>query len=301
MLLGEQAALLDRRFVARDDQLGFPRIEDIGRGQPGGSSRRRLRMVSALRLASRYCAVADALDDQRDRNVVDDEFEELLGVFQFPRQRLAVGHILEQRDQEFRLALVVAGDHAVAGKRALLRAALDHQFVAELAIGRIERGAVGRRDGGRRLRAEDLVGALADDVLARETRESLESAIGEDVAAVLDILGGDAHRDVVDDRFQKLLGGRQLLRQPALLAAILVRRHRAAVRQREIFDCDRSPVGQFGDETFAGLADAIEIFDADVEHAALAPQLEQFAARSCPAGYPNASSRRFRDSGRCRR
>jgi len=36
VFLGEQAALLDRGLVARDDQFGFTRIEDIDGGQPGG-------------------------------------------------------------------------------------------------------------------------------------------------------------------------------------------------------------------------------------------------------------------------
>ncbi len=44
----------------------------------------------------------------------------------------------------------------------------------------------------------------------------------------------------------------------------------------------------------------VEILDADVEHAALEPQLQQFAARSCPGEYPSASGRRSRDSDRCR-
>ena len=123
-----------------------------------------------------------------------------------------VGHVVEQRDQEFRPVLVVAGDHAVAGEHARFGPALDHEFVAELTIGRFDRGAVGRRDRRRRRRLEDLVGALADDLLARQPREFFKRAIGQDVAAVLDALGGDADRNIVDDGFQELRGGRQFSR-----------------------------------------------------------------------------------------
>ena len=276
VLFGQHSPFLDRGFIARHDQLGFARIENIRRGQAGGVLAAAIENGFGAAVGEKIFAVADALDDQRNRNVVDDQFEELLGVLQFKRQRLVVGHVVEQRDQEFRLVLVVAGDHAVAGERALFRAALDQHFVAELAVRRIQRGAVGRCDPRRGRRLENLVGALADDLLARQPREFFERAVGEDVAAVLDALGGDADRNIVDDGFQKLRGGRQLPRQPALLAAILMRRHRTAVRQRPVFDGDRSPVGQFGDEAFAGAGDPVELVGADVQHAALAPQRQQF-------------------------
>ena len=125
---------------------------------------------------------------------------------------------------------------------------------------------------------EDLVGALADDVIAREAREAFEGAVGEDVAAVLDVLGGDADRHVVEHRFQELRGRRQFSRQPALLGAVLMGRDRSAIGQLEILDQDRAAVGQFGDEPVGLGGAAVEILDADIEHAALAPQLQQFAA-----------------------
>lgn len=49
---------------------------------------------------------------------------------------------------------------------------------------------------------EYIVGALADDTVAGEAREPFEGAVGEDVAAILDVLGGDAHRNVVEHRFR---------------------------------------------------------------------------------------------------
>jgi hypothetical protein len=91
---------------------------------------------------------------------------------------IAVGDVVEQRDQEFRLVLVVARDHAVGGEDPLLRTALDHEFAAELAFRRVQRGAVGRLDAGRRIGREDLVGALADDEVAgkREKRSNARLA-----------------------------------------------------------------------------------------------------------------------------
>ena len=104
MFFGEQAAFLDRRLVARDDQLGFPRIEDIGSRQPGGVLAAAVEDGFGAAVGEQISSVADALDDQRYRNVVDDQFEELLGVFQLARQRAALGDVVEQRDQEFGLA-----------------------------------------------------------------------------------------------------------------------------------------------------------------------------------------------------
>ena len=83
VLFGEQAALLDRGLVARDDQLGFARIEDVGGGQAGGVLAPAVEDRLGAAVGEQVASVADALDDQRDRNVVDHEFEELLGVLQF--------------------------------------------------------------------------------------------------------------------------------------------------------------------------------------------------------------------------
>ena len=250
VFFGEQAALLDRRLVARDDQLGFPRIEDIGRRQPGGVLAPPVEDGLGAAIGEQIASVADALDDQRDRNVVDDQLEELLGVLELLGQRFAVGDVVEQRDQEFGLVVVVARDHAVGGKDALLRTALDHDLAAKLAVRRMQRGVVGRFDARRGLGLEDLVGAFADDLVAGKAREALERAVGENVAAVLDALGGHAYRHVVEHRFQELLGRGKLPGKLALLAAILMRRDRAAIGQREIPDQHRAAAGQLGDKAF---------------------------------------------------
>ena len=126
------------------------------------------------------------------------------------------------------------------------------------------------------LGTENLVGALADDMIAREAREALERAVGEDIAAVLDVLGGDADRNVVEHRFQELRGRGQLARQLALFGAILMGCDRPAVRQAEIFHQDRFAVGQFGDQAVRAGGLGVEFVDADIQHAALAPHLQDF-------------------------
>jgi hypothetical protein len=55
-----------------------------------------------------------------------------------------------------------------------------------------------------------------------------------------------------------------------------MRRHRTAIRQPPVFDDDRSPVGQFGNEALAGAGNPVEFVGAHVQHAALAPQRQQF-------------------------
>ncbi|MEY9151225.1 hypothetical protein ABIF00_009209 [Bradyrhizobium elkanii] len=126
---------------------------------------------------------------------------------------------------------------------------------------------------------EDLVGALAHDVIAREAREALEGAVGEDVAAVLDVLGRDADRNVVEHRFQELRGRGELARQLALVGAIEMGRDRAAVRQRKILHQHRPAAGQLGDQSLGRRGPGEEILGAEVEHASVAAQLEQLDAR----------------------
>ncbi len=276
VFLGEQAALLDRGFIAGDDQLGFARIEDIRGREAGGVLAPTVEDGLGAAIGQQISAVADAFDDQRHRNVVDHQLEEFLGVLELLGQRPAIGDIVEQGDQEFRPVLLVAGDHPDAREDALLGATLDHELVAELAIGRAERGLIRCLDACRRLGAEDLVGALADDVVAGKTGKAFECAIGEDVAAVVDILGGHAYRHIVEHRFQELLGRSKLPRQLALLAAILMRRHRAAVRQRKLSGHDRSPVRQLGHETFRSGGPGPEFLVAELDQAVAAPHFQQF-------------------------
>lgn len=154
------------------------------------------------------------------------------------------------------------------------RAALDLELVAELPVGRIERRPIGRLDAGSRGRCKQLSRVLADDMVPRETPEPLIGAVREDIAAVLDGLGGHAGWHVVQHRFQKLLGGRKLPRQGALLADVEMRRNRAAIRQHEIFRQNGAPVGQLGDQAVRAGGLLVVLVVGHAEHAALTTQPE---------------------------
>src|SRR4029077_11114028 len=166
----EQAAFLDRRLVTRDDQLGFARIEDVGRRQSGGVLAAAVEDSLGAAVGEQVSAVADAFDDQRDRNVVDHEFEEFLGIFQFQRQRPALGNVVEQRNQEFGFVVFVARDDAIGGEDTFFLASLDDKFAVVTTFGGAERRLVGLFNARRGFREEDLLGALAHDMIAREAR-----------------------------------------------------------------------------------------------------------------------------------
>ncbi len=170
----------------------------------------------------------------------------------------------------------VAHDHAVGGEDPFLRTALDHDLAAKLAIHRVQRRIVGRFDARRGIGREYLVGTLADNLVTGKAREALERTVGENVAAIANALGGDADRNIVEYRLQELPGRVKLARKLALFGAILVRRDRAAIGQREILGPDRTPTGQLGDQAIGHAGVGIEILRADVEHAARAPHRQQF-------------------------
>ena len=189
--------------------------------RPVASSRRRLRMVSALRLASRYrpsltrstISETGMLSTTSSRNFL---------VFSSScdsERRSVMSSNSAIRNSGWLFSL-----RAITRLQASMRRSGPRSTSNSLRnwpSGEFERRLVGRLDAGRGLGTENLVGALADDVIAGEAREALEGAVGEDVAAVLDALGGDADRHVVQHRFQELLGRGQLPRQPALLGAVL--------------------------------------------------------------------------------
>src|SRR5260370_16590354 len=134
MVVDQKAALPDRRLVAGDEQLGFAGIEGIGSGEAGGVLAAPVEDRLGAAISQQIASVADALHDQRDRNIVDHQFEEFLGTLQFMRKRAAVGDVVEQRDQELPLVLVVARDDAHARENPPFRAPLDLEFGANLAV-----------------------------------------------------------------------------------------------------------------------------------------------------------------------
>ncbi len=225
MLLGDHPALLDRGLIARDDQLGFLGVEDVGSGQAGGFLTPAVEDCLRAAVGEQIAAVLDLFHDQRHRDVVDHELEELLGALQLLRQRAAIGDVLEHDEQKFGLVALVADHDPDRGDHAPRTGAVDLELIAVLAIRRIERRPVGRLDAGRRARRKQLPRIPADGEVPRQFPEPLVGAVREDVAAVLDVLGRHAGRHMVEHRFQELLGGGKLPRQLALLADVEMRRH----------------------------------------------------------------------------
>ena len=277
MLLDDEAALADRQFVALGDQPSFLGVEDFAGGQPGGILAAAVENDLGAAIGEHVAAVRGVLHRQRHRNVVDHQFEEALGLFQFDRQCAAIGDVLEQRDQEFRLAVFVAGDHAVAGENAIAPPHLDGQLGLIGAGGGLQRALVRRADARRGARRIQLVGGGADDLVAAQPGQRLERPVGQDVAAIFDALGSDADRDVVDHRFQELLGGRQLLRHPAQFAAIVMGRDGAAIGEPRELDLDAAAVGQFGNVTLRQAGVAVELVIGEIEHPAGTAQRQQIS------------------------
>ena len=168
VLFGDHPALLDRGFVARDDQLGFLGIEDVGGGQARGFLAPAVEDRLRAAVGEQVAAVLDLLDDQRHRNVVDHELQELLRALQLLRQRAAVGDVLEHEHQEFGLVALVADHDPDRGNHAPLTGAVDLEFIAKLAVRRIQCRPVGRLDAGRRDRARTARGAFLPTAWSRE-------------------------------------------------------------------------------------------------------------------------------------
>ncbi len=301
MLLGDHPALLDRGLVARDDQLGFLGIEDVGGGQAGGFLAPAVEDRLGAAVGEQIAAILDLLHDQRHRDVVDHELEEFLGALQLLRQRTPIGDVFEQQQQEFGLVAFVAdhdpdrGNHGVARSRSTsnsLRYWPSGAASAARSVASMPEAEFGR---------EQLPRVLADDMVAREAPEPLIGAVGEDIASILDGLGGDAGRHVVQHRFQELLGGGELPRQLALLADVEMGRHRAAIRQNEIFNQDGPPVRQFGDQAVGACRLVVVLVVGDARGPRAGAAARGCRNRSCRPRDPTATGYRSRDSGRCRR
>jgi len=112
VLIGCSSVSRPRFLIAassrRDDQFGFSWIENIRRRKARGILAPPVEDGLGAAVGQQVLSVADTLDDQRYRNVVDHQFKKFLGAFEFLGKRSAVGDVIEQRDQEFRLVLVVA-------------------------------------------------------------------------------------------------------------------------------------------------------------------------------------------------
>jgi len=114
-------------------------FENIRSRQAGGVLAPAVEDGLGAAIGEQISSVADRARRSAKPECCRPQFEELLGVLELLGKRAAVGDVVEQRDQEFRLVLVGrARTHAGRGKNTLLRAAFDHEFAAELAFGRVE-------------------------------------------------------------------------------------------------------------------------------------------------------------------
>ena len=227
-------------------------------------------------IGEQISSVANALDDQRYRNVVDHQFKKFLGIFEFLGKCFAVGDVVEQRDQEFRLVVVVARDHAVGGKNPLLRTALDHYLVAIVAFAEHAAPPASAASMVAAVSGWKISSARLPTILSRESARSVRTRGWRRCSD----RPRCSWRPRIPACCRAPIPGTAWSRQ-VVWKACAVRcnphasppnRHWAA---RNICQ-DRPAAGQLGDEAFRGAGDGIEILEADIEHAARAPHRQQF-------------------------
>ena len=231
LLIDHDAAAPDGVPVVLGNHHRLMRIEDIHRGQADGLFARPLQDIFRSAVQQQISQIGRILDTQRYRNIVDHQFEELLGIFQFARHSDVIGDILKQHDQEYGLAIMVTRQNPVAGQCPNCTIALDRNFVANVtrlgqqnvAVGRIDRRRIGRR--------EYLPGILAKHLVARDLPETLKGTIGEDIATVCKTFGSDTDRHILDHGFEELFRCRELSRQADLFRAVIMRRDSSALGQ----------------------------------------------------------------------
>ena len=160
---------------------------------------------------------------------------------------LAVGAVLDHRQQVLDFALFVAdrhprrGDDAGSGARRRGR-----MLVVELRLPGAHQLAVvlGDQLGG--LRRENLLGRLADHALALGAEVGLAGAVDQEVAQRLGFLHDDGRRHVLDHRGGEQMAAVALLLGAAVLGDVLVRHHPAVAVRRRLADHRDDPlVGQF--------------------------------------------------------
>ena len=209
--------------------------------------------------------------------MIHHQFQKRLGILQLFGERDALGRVVEQRDEELRPVVLIAHQNTIVGENAGAAAAADVYLSAGVSRRRFDGTAIGGLDRGSRFGRVKLIGAFADDGLACEARKSLESPVGENVPAVFNVLRGDTHRNVVDNRFKEAVRGRELFGKIALLGAILMRRDGTAVRQHVALHQNRAAIDQF-DNRSMGLARISSALADDFRNTAAPAQREQFRA-----------------------
>ena len=80
-----------------------------------------------------------------------------------------------------------------------------------------------------------------------EAGELLECAIGHNIAAIVDALGGDADRNVVNHRFEEIPVLCEFLRELALVGTVLMGGHQSTVGQFPVLDQNRAAIAKVAD------------------------------------------------------
>ena len=278
MLLGHDALLANGIVITLADEHRIGGVVDVFDRTADDLVAGPVQRRRGAAVGKNILAVAQPLDHHRDRDVVHDRFKEFLRALDFARQRSAFGNVLEQGDEKFRAALFIAGNHAIARHEALVAMELDQQFSARLAGGRHDGVVVRLRDSLCHLGNVNFLGRMTDDLVAADAGELLERTIGQNVAAILDVLHGDADGNIVDHRLEEMSGVGKLLRQPALIGAILVRRDDAAIGELAMLDQDGASIRQLANAPVRALHSAIVFVDVAAQHTPAGAQFRQFAS-----------------------
>jgi len=155
----------------------------------------------------------------------------------------AIGHVLDDAEQVFRLAVLAA--HRDPARRHQARAVargLDlMRSVVHLAR-MLQQVEVAGEDHVGGLLRKQVVGGLADHLVAGHSPQLLEGAIDQDVALSLHLLGEHRDRRVLDDRVEKDLGALELGPGLQPRGDVLVGGNPSAVRHSLRYDADRTPI-----------------------------------------------------------
>ena len=278
MLLGDNASLANSLFIALRNELCVGRITDTFQRVVDYIAAGATQRLLGGPIGKNVLTVAQALDHKRNWNVVDDELQEFFRALDFPRQRLAFGHIVEQRNQKLWLISLVARDHAGTRDDPRTAVMIDRQFITHRADGGLESFAIRLIDGLRSLNPIDRVRRASDDLIPADARELLKGAIGENIAAIIDAFRRDTDGNVVDHRFQEIPAVGEFVGELALFGAILMSGDEAAVGQVPVLDQNRAAVLEIADIPLALLGRAGIFLDGRLDEAPLLAQLQKIAA-----------------------
>ncbi len=96
VLFGDDALLADGVLVALEDEFRVGRVVDVLELAADHVFAADAQRCLGAAVGENILTVAEPLDDECNRNVVDDQFQELLGALNFARERPPLGDVLEQ-------------------------------------------------------------------------------------------------------------------------------------------------------------------------------------------------------------